>query len=368
MKIALVQDWLTELGGAEKVFKEIYHLYPESDVFTLVYNDDVVKKLGINPEKMHHSFIQNLPFGKKKYRNYLPLFTKAIESFDLSSYDLIISSSYSVAKGVLTHSNQTHICYCHSPVRYAWDLYHQYLREAKLTKGLKALIVKHYLYKLRIWDIISTNRVDYFISNSNYIKKRIKKVYQRDSITIYPPIEVQKFPLVKDKKDYFITCSRLVPYKKIDLIIETFNLLPHLQLKVIGTGPEMEKIKRIAGKNVEIMGYQPDAVLKKEMSEARAFVFAADEDFGIVPLESIASGTPVIALKKGGTLETVKHLITGIHFESQTIESLTKGIEEFIKHSDKFDPEILRFEALKFDTSIFKNQIKSFISNSVLNV
>lgn len=367
MKVALVQDWLTELGGAEKVFKEIYQLYPESDVFTLVYNEDVIKKLGINPEKVHHSFIQNLPFGKKKYRNYLPFFTKAIESFDLSSYDLIISSSYSVAKGVLTHSNQTHICYCHSPVRYAWDLYHQYLREAKLTKGLKALIVKHYLHKLRIWDIISTNRVDYFISNSNYIQKRIKKVYQRDSITIYPPIEVEQFPLVKEKKDYFLTCSRLVPYKKIDLIIETFNQLPHLHLKVIGTGPEMEKIKGIAGKNVEIMGYQPDDVLKKEISEARAFVFAADEDFGIVPLEAIASGTPVIALKKGGTLETVKHLITGIHFETQTVESLTKGIEEFIEHETTFDPEILRREAFHFDVTVFKQQFKSTIENIFLD-
>ena len=208
MKIALIQDWLTEMGGAEKVFKEIYKLYPNADVFTLVYNKDILQKLEIPENKVTASFIQNFPFAKKKYRNYLPLFSLAIETFDLSSYDLIISSSYCVAKGVLTHSRQKHFCYCHSPVRYAWDLHHQYLKEAKLEKGIKGFLAKYFLHKLRIWDIISLNRVNYFISNSNYIGERIKKVYNRDSVTIYPPVNVHDFECnIKKENFYFIFSS-----------------------------------------------------------------------------------------------------------------------------------------------------------------
>ncbi|TDP02428.1 glycosyltransferase family 4 protein [Flavobacterium sp. 245] len=362
MKIALVQDWLTELGGAEKVFRSIYDLYPDADIYTLVYNPEVLKKMNISESKVTASFIQRLPFGKTKYRNYLPLFTKAIESFDFSQYDLVISSSYSVAKGVLTNSSQVHICYCHSPVRYAWDLYHQYLNEAGLKKGLKSIIVKHYLHKLRIWDIISTNRVDYFICNSNYIKNRIAKLYRRDAEVIYPPISIEEFPFLDQKEDYFITCSRLVPYKRIDLIVQAFSLLPNLKLKVIGDGPEMSKIKSLAKSNVEILGYQEDNVLKKELSNARAFVFAAEEDFGIIPIEAQACGTPIIAFGKGGALETVIENETGVFFEEQTVESLIDAINRFLIVENNFLSDKIRDNASRFVDTKFKNAIIQFVN------
>ncbi|WP_116790692.1 glycosyltransferase family 4 protein [Flavobacterium psychrotrophum] len=363
MKIALVQDWLTEMGGAEKVFQEIYSLYPNADVYTLVYNEEVLNTMGIPVNKVTASFIQNLPFGRKKYRNYLPLFSMAIESFDLSSYDLIISSSYAVAKGVLTHSDQTHICYCHSPVRYAWDLHHQYLKEAGLQKGLKAFIVKYFLHKLRIWDVASLNRVDHFISNSDYIGRRIKKVYNRQATTIYPPIGVEDFTSNADKGDFYLTCSRMVPYKKIDLIVESFSKMPDKKLIVIGTGPDYEKIKKLAGPNIILMGYQTFAVLKDHMQRAKAFVFAAEEDFGIVPLEAQAAGTPVIAYGKGGALETVIDGVTGVLFDKQNTDSIIKAVEKFETIENTFVRTNLEKNAARFNLDVFKQKFKSFVSD-----
>ncbi len=362
MKVALVQDWLTELGGAEKVFKEISMLYPDADVYTLVYNDAVLDKLNIKQEKVTASFIQKLPFGKKKYRNYLPFFIKAIESFDLSDYDLIISSSYSVAKGVLCHSDQTHICYCHSPVRYAWDLYHQYMREAGIKNRPKAWLIKKQLRKLRLWDVMSANRVDHFISNSDFIKARIAKVYRREATTIYPPVSVNQFKLQTTKHDFFITCSRLVPYKKIDLIVKTFAQLPNQRLKVIGTGPDMAKIKALAGANVEILGYQTDEVLRSEMANAKAFIFAAKEDFGIVPLEAQACGTPVVAFGEGGALETVVEGETGCFFYEQTTEALKHALQRFETIKTTLDPQKIQNHAHKFDVNRFKQELNDFIN------
>jgi len=368
MKVALVQDWLTELGGAEKVFGEMLSMYPDADVYTLVYNDHVIEKLGIQKEKITASFIQGLPMGRKKYRYYLPFFIKAIESFDLSEYDLIISSSYSVAKGVLCHSNQVHICYCHSPVRYAWDLYHQYLKEAGIKSGPKAWMIKKELRKLRTWDVISSNRVDHFIANSDYIKRRINKVYRREATTIYPPVLINEFELETKKEDYFVTCSRLVPYKKIDLIVEAFQKLPQYQLIVIGDGPDMKKIKALAGPNVEIAGYLPDELMREKMSKARAFIFAAEEDFGIVPIEAQASGTPVIAFGKGGALETVEEDISGCFFKEQTVESLLEGIEHFIGKEEQFDPIQVRQNSMKFSVETFKATLQGFIDEKCSNL
>lgn len=367
MKIALIQDWLTEMGGAEKVFKEIYKLYPNADVFTLVYNKDILQKLEIPENKVTASFIQNFPSAKKKYRNYLPLFSLAIETFDLSSYDLIISSSYCVAKGVLTHSRQKHFCYCHSPVRYAWDLHHQYLKEAKLEKGIKGFLAKYFLHKLRIWDIISLNRVNYFISNSNYIGERIKKVYNRDSVTIYPPVNVHDFECNIKKENFYFTCSRMVPYKKIDLIVESFSKMPDKKLIVIGTGPDYEKIKNIAKghANIELLGYQPFSVLKDYMQRAKAFVFAAEEDFGIVPVEAQAAGTPVIAYRKGGSLETVVENKTGVFFDSQTVEAIINAVEYFEKISSNFNLNNIRENAEQFSVKNFSDSIKSYIDSKI---
>ncbi len=360
MRVALVQDWLTELGGAEKVFSAFLELYPDAEVYTISSHNSVIKKLSISIDKLNDSFIARLPWGRVKYRNYLPLFPKAIESFNLSEYDLIISSSSSVAKGILSNSNQLHICFCHSPVRYAWDLYHQYLKEANLNGfGLKRWYVRHVLHKLRIWDIISTNRVDYFIANSYYIKKRIHKIYRRDAEVIYPPVDLDNFILETVKSDYYFTASRLVPYKKIDLIVEAFSQMKDKKLVVAGTGPDMNKIKKIAGNNIELKGFVSDDELINLMKNAKAFVFAADEDFGIVPVEAQACGTPVIALGKGGTKETVLDGITGVHFQQQNVISIIDAVGRF--ESMKFNYDSIRKNAEKFSKPRFKREIQEYM-------
>ncbi|WP_345955889.1 glycosyltransferase family 4 protein [Mucilaginibacter sp. PAMB04168] len=365
MKIALVQEWLTTIGGSEKVVQEISKIFPNADLFTLVAIPDTVKALGLDSHKLQTSFIQKLPFAKTKWRSYLPLFPLAIEQFDLADYDLVISSSHSVAKGVLTNSNQLHVCYCHSPIRYAWDLHHQYLKESGLDKGLKGLIAKYLLHRIRSWDIISTNRVDFFISNSNYIGRRIKKIYNRESVTIYPSVAVDEFTLETSKKDYYFTCSRMVPYKRIDLIVNAFSKMPEKKLIVVGDGPDLNKIKAMATANIELLGFQPFETLKSYMSNAKAFVFAAEEDFGIVPVEAQACGTPVIAFGKGGVLESVIDGVTGVLYQEQTESSLINAVELFESKFLNYDPLVIRNHAEKFSRDRFKIQFLNFINNKI---
>lgn len=361
MKVALIHEWFTTLGGSEFVIKSIHSLFPDADVFALVAETETLKKLGIKPEKVKTSFIQRLPYGVKKYRTYLPLFPLAIEQFDLRQYDLIISSSHAVAKGVLTNANQLHVCYCHSPIRYAWDLYHQYLNEAGLDKGIKGAIAKFFLHRIRTWDIISTNRVDHFISNSDFIGRRIKKLYGRESVTIHPGIAVHDFPLKVQKEDYYFTCSRFVPYKKINLIVEAFNELPDKKLIIIGDGPDFKKVKAMANQNITLMGFQPFTVLKDYLARAKAFVFAAEEDFGLVPVEAQACGTPVIAYKKGGVIETVVDGITGVFYNDQTAESLRNGVKKFEKLS--FEPATIKKHAERFSTIRFEEEFTNFLES-----
>lgn len=365
MKTAFVADWLVTFAGAERVNKAIYELYP-SDVFCLISNKDTLKKIGIPPERTKQSFISKLPFAQKKYRNYLALFPLAIEQFDLSEYDVIISSSHAVAKGVITRHYQLHISYCHTPIRYAWDLYHQYLKEANLEKGLKASIAKLILHYIRIWDISTINRVDYFIANSKYTAKRIKKIYNKDSIVIYPPVDVNNFSLYEQKENFYLVASRMVPYKMIPMVVETFTKLDR-KLIVIGDGPDLDKVKEIAKgrKNIEILGYQPFEILRDYMQRAKAFIFSAEEDFGIMPVEAMACGTPVIAYGKGGATETVIDKETGIFFYEQTPESLTKAIFEFEKIEDKFDYKNIRKNAEKFSEERFKSQFKEFVDKKI---
>jgi glycosyltransferase involved in cell wall biosynthesis len=365
MRVALVQDWLTEFGGAEKVFAAIYSIFPEADIYTLVASPEVLNELGIDPSKVNTSFLQKMPGCPKHYRNYLPLFKYAIEQFDLSNYNLIISSSYCVAKGVLTNHNQIHISYCHSPVRYAWDLYHQYLKEAKLNSGTKGLVVKYFLHKLRNWDVNSSNRVDFFISNSNYISSRISKIYRRKATTIYPPVNISDFELCVQKDDFYITCSRLVPYKRIDLIISAFNKMPEKKLIVIGNGPEYKKLKNMAGSNIYLMGYQTFDVLREKMQKAKAFIYAAEEDFGIVPVEAQACGTPVIGFAKGGLEETVIHKQTGIHFYKQDESAIVEAVNEFESSNGNFNPELIRGNAMKFSEEIFKRKFLKFVEEKI---
>jgi glycosyltransferase involved in cell wall biosynthesis len=364
LKYALIHDWLTTLAGAEKVLEALYEIFP-SPIYTLVKDENALKNSIFERTEIHTSFIQRLPFAKRKYRNYLPFFPLAVEQFDLSEYDVIISSSHAVAKGVLTTSNQLHICYCHTPIRYVWDLYHRYLNEAGLSKGIKGVIAKLILHYIRIWDSTTASRVDCFIANSKYIAKRIKKVYGRESVVIYPPVDVDKFEVCTQKENFYLTASRMVPYKRIDLIVEAFSKMPDKRLVVIGNGPDSGKVKRKAGKNVELLGYQPFEVLKYYMRRAKAFIFAAEEDFGIVPVEAQACGTPVIAYGKGGVLETVVEGKTGMFFGEQTVESVVEAIENFEQREDVFDPLEIRKHAEKFSKDRFKKEFRKFVDKKV---
>lgn len=359
MKIAIIHDWLTIYAGAEKTLEQILKLYPHADIFTIVDFLPIKDRGFLAGHKITTSFIQKLPFAKSKYRTYLPLMPFAVEQFDLSGYEMIISSSHAVAKGVITGPHQTHISYIHSPIRYAWDLQHQYLKESGLDKGLKGWIAKYILHKIRIWDVRTSNGVDEFIANSCFIAKRIWKVYRRESLVIYPPVDVEAFKPSEAKEDFYLTVSRMVPYKKIDLIVETFSTMLDKKLIVIGDGPDFEKIKSKAGKNVILMGYQPFEILRDHMQKAKAFIFAAEEDFGIAPVEAQACGTPVIAYGKGGALETVDDGVSGVFFEEQTVSSLYGAIEKF----EKIDFEVVnvRNNAEKFAEKIFLKKFKSIV-------
>lgn len=326
VSVGLVADWLVTYAGSEKVVAEFIKLFPQSELYSVIdFLSDESRTRFMN-KKATTTFIQKLPKAKKNYQRYLPFMPLAIEQLDVSRHDIILSSSHAVAKGILTGPDQLHISYVHSPIRYAWDLQHQYLREAGLDKGIKSYIARMLLHKIRLWDCRTANGVDHFIANSQFIAKRIKKVYGREADVIYPPVDVNKFVLNQNKDDYYFTASRMVPYKRIDLIVEAFSEMPNKKLVVIGDGPEMQKIKSKAKKNVEILGYQPDSVMQEYMQNAKAFVFAAEEDFGIIPVEAQACGTPVIAYGKGGALETVRSLgvekPTGIFFQEQSVADI----------------------------------------------
>ncbi|HAU32663.1 MAG TPA: glycosyl transferase [Desulfotomaculum sp.] len=365
MKTALVHDWLVTIGGSEKCLEIFHGLFPEAPLYTLVYNQKSAQELGFDDNQVHASFLQRFPKAQKWYRKYLPFYPLAVEQFDLKDYDLILSSSHAAAKGVLTRTGQMHICYCHTPMRYAWDLTHEYLRDHGLDRGIKGMAARFFLHYLRQWDSLTANRVDFFIANSQYTARRIWRVYRRKADVIYPPVEIN-CPLCK-KEDYFLFVSRLVPYKRADLVVASFTELG-LPLVVIGDGPHLNKCVQSAGKNIKFLGYQENNVVKEMMSKARALVFAAEEDFGIVPVEAQACGTPVIAYGRGGILETVIPIkdqnqdeATGIFFQEQSVNSLTAAVQEFLGAEGKFNSKVLRERARLFSKERFVNQIKNYI-------
>ena len=362
MKIAIIHDWLVTYAGAERVLEQMLKVYPDSDLFSIVDFIPEGERGFILNKTVTTSFIQKWPKAKSKYRSYLPLMPLAIEQFDLSSYDLILSSSHAVAKAVITGPDQLHISYVHSPIRYAWDLQHQYLRESGLDKGFKGWIAKYLLHRIRKWDVGTSNRVNVFIANSNFIKRRIQKVYRRDSFVMFPPVSVDDFSLCKEKDNFYLTASRMVPYKRMDLIIKAFTLMPDKKLKVIGTGPDFKKLQKIANghENIELLGYQSFDVLKKTMQKAKGFVFAAEEDFGITPVEAQACGTPVIGFGKGGLLDTVINNTTGVFFKEPTVASLIDAVKKF--ESKVFEPELIREHALQFSNEIFREKFENFIT------
>lgn len=364
LKKALVHDWFSVYAGAEKCIESITNIWDDLDIYSLIdFLSEEDRQVILKGKYAKTSFIQRLPFAKKKYRGYLAFFPLAIEQFDLREYDLILSSSHAVAKGVLTHADQLHISYVHTPVRYAWDLYHQYLKESGLERGLKGGIAKLILHYIRLWDQTTVNRVDRWVANSHYIARRIERVYGVKADVIYPPVDVEKFTLKETKEDFYLTASRMVPYKKIDLIVETFAKIGK-KLVVVGTGPDEKKIKALATKNIELVGYQPDEVLVDLMQRARAFVFAAEEDFGIVPVEAQACGTPVICLGKGGTQETVIDGKTGVHFDHQTLQDLAEAIERFETLEKSFDPVAIRQHALQFSRKRFEKEFREYVEKA----
>lgn len=371
MRIAIVHDWLTAYAGAERVLEQLLNIYPEADLFSvcdfLSATDRAFLK-GITPTT---TFIQRLPRAESHYRSYLPLMPLAVEQIDLSEYDLVISSSHAVAKGVLTGPKQLHVSYVHTPIRYAWDLQHQYLREANLRRGVKSWIARYVLHKIRQWDIRTANGVDAFVANSDFIRRRIMKCYRREADVVYPPVDLEAFAFNGVKSDYFVTASRLVPYKRVDLIVSAFTNMPSRRLVVIGDGPERGRIERIAAgrANISVLGHQPRSSLIDYMRKAKAFVFAAEEDFGITPVEAQACGTPVIAFGCGGACETVRGLDkerpTGVFFMEQTATSIVEAIELFERSPLAISALDCRANAERFSVEEFRRRFSSVISREL---
>lgn len=374
MKIALVHDWLTGMRGGEKVLEVFCELFPHARLYTLLHNKGSVSYT-IESMDIRTSFVQCLPLIKNKYRHYLPIFPKAIERFDLRGYDLVLSSSHCVAKGVITGSETLHICYCFTPMRYIWDLYDQYF-DKKRSNLFTRWAVSHVLDYLRKWDVASSKRVDKFIAISKYIADRIKENYGRESDIIFPPVDSAYFKPTPSNGDFYLMVSPLAPNKRVDIAIKAFNKI-NLPLKIIGSGQEEKKLGKMAGKNITLMGWQPDEIVKEHYLNCKALIFPGVEDFGIVPLEAQACGKPVIAYGKGGALETIISLdrdklriksengqsnnATGLFFYEQTPESLAHAVHHFEEVKDVFDKQQIRKNAESFDRVIFKDKIKNYI-------
>ena len=368
--VALVHEWFTTLAGSERVVEQFCDIFPEADLFAIYAERELVARTSfLRDRRLRTSFIEHLPGTARHFRNYLMLMPLAVEQFDLSPYELVISSNHAAAKGVLTGPDQLHISYVHTPIRYAWDLQHQYLRESGLTTGLKGWLAKWMLHKMRIWDYRTAAGVDHFVANSRYIARRIQKVYGRRADVVYPPVDVERFTAGARKDDFYLAASRLVPYKRMDLVVRAFATMPERRLVVIGDGPEREKLAAHATPNVELLGYQPFPVLKDLLERARAFVFAAEEDFGIVLVEAQAAGTPVIALGKGGALETVKGLDddepTGVFFARQEVGDLVEAVKRFEAEEARFLPEHCRRNALRFSAERFRAEFSRYVEDRV---
>ncbi|HTW94782.1 MAG TPA: glycosyltransferase family 4 protein, partial [Tepidisphaeraceae bacterium] len=352
-------DFLYTYAGAERVLEQMVALFPQADLYSLFDFLPDSERGFIAHKRANTSFIQKLPWARKNHRPYLPLMPIAIEQFDLSGYDIVLSSSYLVAKGVIIRPDQFHICYCHTPARFAWDLQYQYLNQKGLVRGFKSMIARIILHYLRNWDVRSSNSVDVFLSNSDFVGRRIHKIYRRTAQTIHPPVDTDSFALMTEKEDYYLTTSRMVQYKRIDLIVQAFNQMPNRRLIVIGEGPELEKIRALAGKNVRILGFQSAERLRHYMQRARAFVFAAEEDFGIAPVEAQCCGTPVIAFGHGGVVESIVPGQTGLLFTEQSADAIKQAVEKF--EEMEWDPTLIRKSAERFSVHQFRLELMKVI-------
>ncbi len=377
LRVAIVHEWFETHAGSEKVVEQLLALHPQADLFAAVdFMPESVRGF-LGGRAVTTSFVQRLPGAKKRFRSYLPLMPLAMEQLDLSAYDLVLSSSHAVAKGVITGPHQLHISYVHSPMRYAWDLQHQYLNEAGLTRGLKSAVARLLLHYLRLWDLRTAHGVDHFVANSRFIARRIQKVYRREAEVVYPPVDVARFPLRQaNAADAaadapYLTAGRMVPYKRVPLVVEAFTRMPDKRLVVVGDGPEFDKVRAKAGPNVQLLGYQGHAELVRQMQQARAFVFAAEEDFGITPVEAQACGAPVIAYGRGGSLETVRGRDddgadrTGVFFGEQTVESIIEAVQRFEALPDPITPGACRRHAEGFSIELFRKRMAAVVEREI---
>lgn len=356
-KVAIVCDWLTNFGGAERVIEQFHQMFPEAPIYTSLYAAD--KMPGFEDAEIVTSYLQKIPGAKRKHQLFLSFYPGVFEGVDLSEFDIVISSSHSCAKGVITKPGTLHVCYCHSPMRYAWDESHSYIKEYPFN-SLAKRFVPHMMHRLRMWDRMAADRVDFYIANSELVKKRIDKYYQRESEVIHPPVDVSKWKFSDEEGEYFFAVGRMTPYKRFDLLVDAFNETG-LPLKLAGTGPEFEKLKSRAKSNVEFLGRVSDEALLELYQGARAFLFPQYEDFGITPLEAMSCGRPVIAYGAGGSLDTVVEGETGVFFGDQNVEALVAAIQDF--EDREWDNKKIREHAENFDISVFRKEIFSFINS-----
>jgi glycosyltransferase involved in cell wall biosynthesis len=365
-KVAIVHDWLATWRGGETVVAEILRMYPDAQLFALVdfLSEDSRQKL--QGRRAVTSFLQRLPGARSHFRRMLPLFPRAIESLNVSGYDVVISSSHAVAKGVRTSRSQLHICYCYTPMRYAWDLREQYLEQAGLDGGARGWLVRRLLARLRAWDRSTSERVDHFVAISDYIALRIRRAYDRSSAVIYPPVSAPHQSTAESRGETYVTVSQLVPYKRVDLIIDAFASLPERELVIIGDGPERSRLEAALPSNVRLLGSASDRERDRWIAIARAFVFAAEEDFGIAPLEAQAQGTPVIAFGRGGSAETIRGLDTdtptGVLFEQQTSAAIVDAIRTFEANAARISPHACRANAQRFAPARFRRELRAFVA------
>lgn len=360
MKVAIVHYWLVGMRGGEKVIEALCELYPEADVFTHVYRPERISPI-IRSHQVTTTFIDRLPMAHRMYQKYLPLMPLALEQLDLSAYDLVISSESGPAKGVLTRPDALHVCYCHTPMRYVWSGYHDYLHSAG---PIVRPLMPYAIHRLRQWDLATAARVDRFIANSETVAKRIWRVYRRDSTVINPPVETRRFATAEPPGDHYLFVSQLVSYKRADVAIEAFNRMGR-KLVVVGEGEEYRRLKQMAGPTVELLGHCSAEELDRQYAACRALVFTANEDFGIVPVEAMAAGRPVIALNRGGATETVRDGLSGLFFDQQTPEALIEAVQRFEAQEHRFNPTVIQAHAARFDRSVFKARLRETIDSWV---